>query len=69
MVWSEKLHIIEDIITVVNVKKDKVYYNDNLLTPPSTYVYYKLNKPLSEYKNRKCGCGGNLIYSKKSRYE
>lgn len=32
-------------------------------------IYYKLNKPLSEYKNRTCGCGGNLIYSKKSRYE
>lgn len=32
-------------------------------------IYYKLNKPISEYNNRKCGCGGNLIYSKKPRYD
>ncbi|MBQ3494511.1 MAG: rRNA pseudouridine synthase [Clostridia bacterium] len=37
--------VVVDLATVVNVKKDKVYYKDNLLTPPSTYVYYKLNKP------------------------
>ena len=43
--------------------------NYGYLLCDSCPIYYKLDKPISEYKNRKCGCGGNLIYSKKARYE
>ena len=37
--------IVTNLATEINPKKDKVYHNDNLLTPPTNYVYYKLNKP------------------------
>lgn len=32
-------------------------------------VYYKLDHPLGPGDNRVCGCGGNLVYSDKPRYE
>ena len=32
-------------------------------------VYYKLDHPLGPGDNRACGCGGNLVYSDKPRYD
>lgn len=37
--------IIRDLFTDINIKKDKVELEGSLITLPSNYVYYKLNKP------------------------
>ena len=51
--------IVKDLTTTVNVKKDKVMLEGELVSLPSNYVYYKLNKPkgyvctLSDDRGRK----------------
>ena len=37
--------VVTDLTTTVNVKKDKVMLEGELVSLPSNYVYYKLNKP------------------------
>lgn len=37
--------IVTNLSTDVNTKKDKVMYLDKLVNSPSSYVYYKFNKP------------------------
>lgn len=37
--------IVKDLTTTVNVKKDKVMLEGELVSLPSNYVYYKLHKP------------------------
>lgn len=37
--------VVTNLATDVNIKKDKVAYNGELVTLPNKYVYYKFNKP------------------------
>lgn len=55
--------VVTNLATEVNPKKDKVYYNDNLLTTPQNYVYYKLNKPKGYICTAKDDRGRKTIYS------
>ena len=55
--------VVTNLATEINPKKDKVYYNNNLLTTPQTYVYYKLNKPKGYICTAKDDRGRKTIYS------
>ena len=54
---------VTNLATEINPKKDKVYHNDTLLTPPTNYVYYKLNKPKGYICTAKDDRGRKTIYS------
>ena len=55
--------VVTNLATEVNPKKDKVYYNETLLSTPQNYVYYKLNKPKGYICTAKDDRGRKTIYS------
>ena len=55
--------VVTNLATDINPKKDKVYLNDTLLSAPSSYVYYKLNKPKGYICTANDDRGRKTIYS------
>ena len=54
--------VITSLSTDINVEKDKVELEGKVLTLPSNYVYYKLNKPKGYLCSRDDGTGRKTIY-------
>ena len=54
--------VITSLSTDIDVEKDKVELEGKVLTLPSNYVYYKLNKPKGYLCSRDDGTGRKTIY-------
>lgn len=55
--------VVTDLATDVNIKKDKVCYNDTNVNMPSQYVYYKFHKP------KGCICTAKDEHGRKTIYD
>lgn len=55
--------VVCNLATNIDIKKDIVHYNDALVSLPSQYYYYKLNKPKGYICSAKDEKGRKTIYS------